>query len=56
MLVTNTCKEKSDWIENTPEATTSDFITQKQEMEERLAAAIAKLAEERKYCTPSASE
>ncbi|XP_064616511.1 ankyrin repeat domain-containing protein 45-like isoform X1 [Liolophura sinensis] len=47
VLVTNTCKEKSDWIENTPEATTSDFITQKLEMEERLAATLAKLTEER---------
>ncbi|XP_064616512.1 ankyrin repeat domain-containing protein 45-like isoform X2 [Liolophura sinensis] len=46
VLVTNTCKEKSDWIENTPEATTSDFITQKLEMEERLAATLAKLTEE----------
>jgi len=41
----NACNEKSDWIENTPGATTQDFLTQKLEFDETLAPIWAKLSE-----------
>lgn len=44
----NACKEKFDWMESTPEATTQDFIVQKQILEEALAPVNQKLSEPRK--------
>ena len=39
------CHENLDWIENTPEATTLDFISKKQEFEEALAPIWEKINE-----------
>ena len=41
------CNEKDHWIEVTDEATTQDFITQKQEFEETCAPIWEKLNEPR---------
>lgn len=41
----NICKEKSEWIENNPGATTQDFIEQKAALEEVMAPIILKLNE-----------
>jgi len=41
----NACKEKNDWIEGTPGATTADFISQKQALDEILAPVWQKLSE-----------
>ncbi len=47
--VLNMCNEKSEWVENTTDATTQDFIMQKQQLEEALAPVWAKLTETRMY-------
>ena len=45
----NVCNEKSDWIENTPDATTQEFITQKAHLDDVLSAIWIKLSEPRKF-------
>ena len=44
-VATNTCKEKNQWVEDTPGATTADFIAQKQALDETLAPLWQKLSE-----------
>ncbi|KAK7471594.1 hypothetical protein BaRGS_00035757, partial [Batillaria attramentaria] len=44
-LVMSQCKEKTEWLETTADATTQDFITQKQAMEEVLGPIMQKLSE-----------
>ena len=41
----NACNEKQDWLDNTPDATTQDFINQKRDLDEALAPIWAKLNE-----------
>lgn len=41
----NSCKEKSEWVESTPGATTQDFIEQKDNLDEILAPILLKLTE-----------
>ena len=45
----NSCKEKSEWVESTPGATTQDFIEQKDNLDEILAPILLKLTEPRMY-------
>ncbi|KAJ8300015.1 hypothetical protein KUTeg_021534 [Tegillarca granosa] len=44
-IVVNTCKEKTEWIETTADATTQDFISQKQAIDEVFAPILQKLNE-----------
>ena len=44
-MVTTLCNEKSDWAENTSDATTHDFITQKQALDDAMEPIWAKLNE-----------
>ena len=46
-LVVSSCKEKTEWLETTVDATTQDFISQKRALEEILAPIMQKLAEPR---------
>ncbi|KAK3593683.1 hypothetical protein CHS0354_013580 [Potamilus streckersoni] len=46
-ILQNTCKEKNEWMENTPDATTQDFITQKATLEEVIGPILLKLTEPR---------
>lgn len=41
----NSCKEKTEWVENTPGATTQDFIEQRANLDEILAPILLKLTE-----------
>lgn len=43
--VTTLCNEKADWVDNTPDATTQDFITQKEALEEAMEPIWTKLSE-----------
>jgi hypothetical protein len=45
----NSCKEKAEWVESNPGATTHDFIEQKELLEEILGPILLKLTEPRKY-------
>ena len=45
----NCCKEKSEWVETTPGATTQDFIEQKAALDEILSPILLKLTEPRMY-------
>ncbi|XP_013413753.1 ankyrin repeat domain-containing protein 45 [Lingula anatina] len=47
----NACKEKSDWVDLTVDATTQDFILKKQELDEIFAPIWVKLSEPRKFHT-----
>ncbi|VDI77963.1 Hypothetical predicted protein [Mytilus galloprovincialis] len=44
-IITNTCKEKAEWVERTTDATTKDFITQKMALEEVINPIMQKLNE-----------
>ncbi|CAH1785667.1 unnamed protein product [Owenia fusiformis] len=44
-VANGSCSEKSDWLENTPDATTNDFIMQKENLDELLAPIWQKLSE-----------
>lgn len=44
-LTLNTCKEKTEWVENTTDATTQDFLLQKQAFDEIMAPIYLKLSE-----------
>lgn len=44
-IITNSCKEKTEWVENTSDATTQDFITQRQNLDETITPIIQKLNE-----------
>ncbi|XP_074654260.1 ankyrin repeat domain-containing protein 45-like [Tubulanus polymorphus] len=44
-LSVNACNEKHDWLENTPDATTQDFITQKRELDDLTEPIWIKLSE-----------
>lgn len=44
-IVMTSCKEKSEWVENTPGATTQDFIEQKANLDEILGPILQKLTE-----------
>lgn len=44
-IITNTCKEKAEWVERTSDATTKDFITQKMALEEVINPILQKLNE-----------
>lgn len=44
-IITNTCKEKAEWVERTTDATTKDFITQKLALEEVINPILQKLSE-----------
>ncbi|XP_046360953.2 ankyrin repeat domain-containing protein 45-like isoform X1 [Haliotis rufescens] len=46
-LAVNSCKEKNEWVEGTPDATTHDFIVQKQTLQEIVAPILQKIAEPR---------
>ena len=48
-LVMSTCKEKMEWLEATADATTQDFISQRQALEEIVAPVMHKLSEPREY-------
>ena len=48
-ILQNTCKEKSEWVENTPGATTQDFIEQKEQFDEITGPILLKLTEPSKY-------
>merc|ERR1711971_1552949 len=44
-IIVNTCKEKTEWVEITTDATTQDFIQQKQGIEEIIQPILQKLNE-----------
>lgn len=44
-IITNSCKEKTEWVENTSDATTQDFISQRQNLDEIITPIIQKLNE-----------
>ncbi|XP_022320747.1 ankyrin repeat domain-containing protein 45-like isoform X1 [Crassostrea virginica] len=44
-IITNACKEKTEWLENTSDATTQDFISQRQNLDEIITPIIQKLNE-----------
>ena len=44
-IIQNTCKEKSEWVESTPGATTQDFIEQRDQMDEIVGPILLKLTE-----------
>ncbi|KAL8598182.1 hypothetical protein ACOMHN_043253 [Nucella lapillus] len=44
-LVLSSCKEKTEWLEATPDASTRDFIAQRQALEEVVAPVMQKLSE-----------
>lgn len=44
-IITNTCKEKAEWVERTTDATTKDFIMQKLALEEVINPIMQKLNE-----------
>lgn len=46
-IALNTCKEKAEWVESNPGATTQDFIEQKALLDEILAPVLLKLTEPR---------
>lgn len=48
-LTLNTCKEKTEWVENTTDATTQDFLLQKQAFDEIMAPIYLKLSEPGKH-------
>lgn len=49
MIALNSCKEKAEWTESNPGATTLDFIDQKSQLDEILAPILLKLTEPRMY-------
>ncbi|KAK3088369.1 hypothetical protein FSP39_018326 [Pinctada imbricata] len=44
-IVINSCKEKAEWVENTTDATTQDFISQKAALDEIVEPILLKLME-----------
>ena len=44
-IVQNSCKEKSEWVESSPGATTQDFIEQKANLDEVVGPILLKLTE-----------
>lgn len=44
-LVMSSCKEKMEWLDSTPDASTRDFISQRQGLEEMVAPVMQKLSE-----------
>lgn len=52
-IITNACKEKTEWLENTSDATTQDFISQRQNLDEIITPIIQKLNEPGRYVISS---
>ena len=44
-IVLNSCKEKTEWVDNTSDATTQDFISQKAALDEIVEPILLKLTE-----------
>jgi len=47
-IASNSCKEKAEWVESNPGATTQDFMEQKALLDEILGPILFKLTEIRK--------